>query len=151
MAKAASTSSPPRRSWFWLQGLVCGVAAAAAPGTALMLAVLLGPGLAMYATAQGPGRAVARAMIMMGAASVFMPLRLLWEQGGSLDVALELLSDPTRPLLSWTANGAGWLIGQATELVTQFFLDAQANRQLHAFKEEREELATEWMEGLNTR
>ena len=144
MAKAAAAPAQ-RRSWFWLQGVICGLAAAIVPGTALMLAVLLGPGLAMYATAQGKGRPIARAMIMMGAASTFMPLRLLWEQGGSLDAALGLLSDPARPLLSWTANGAGWLIAQATEIATQFVLNAKAAQHLRALQKEREALTAEWL------
>ena len=146
MAKAASVR-PQRRSWFWVQGLVCGIVAATAPGTALLLGVLLGPGLAMYASAPGKGRPHARAMVMMGAASVFMPLRLLWEQGGSLDAALELLSDPSRPLLSWTASGLGWLVGQVTELITQFLLNAKATQLRRTLEIERQDLMEEWEAG----
>ncbi len=149
MAKAAA-AAPPRRSWFWLQGVVCGVAAAVAPGTAVLLAILLGPGFITYATAQGRTRPIARAMIMMGAATVFMPLRLLWEQGGSLDAALDLLGDPTRPLLSWVASGAGWSIAQVTELATQFALNAKSNRTLRALKKEREALAAEWADAAES-
>ena len=144
MAKAA-TARPARRSWFWVQGLVCGIVAATAPGTALMLAVLLGPGMAMYASAPGRGKAHARAMILMGAATVFMPLRQLWEQGGSLDAALALLGDPARPLLSWTASGMGWLIGQVTELATQFLLNAKAAQERRALVTERQTLLDEWI------
>ncbi len=152
MAKAAAAktnsvaagAAPRRRSWFWLQGVVCGGAAVAIPGTALMVAVLLAPGLAMYAAEQGRSRPLARAMILMGAASAFFPLRLLWEQGGSLDTALNLLGDPARPLLSWAASGAGWLVGQATEMATRLALDAAAAKTLRALKEERDQLNAEW-------
>ena len=146
MAKAAA-APVRRRSWFWLQGMVCGVVAAIAPGTAVMAVVLLGPGLAMYAIGSPQSRPIARAMIMMGAATTFMPLRLLWEQGGTLDASLGLLGDPARPILAWVASGLGWFVAQVTDLATQFILNAKAANQLRALGKEREALIAEWMDG----
>ena len=146
--KAKSVAVPaPRRSWFWLQGMMCGVAAAVVPGTAALLVVLLAPGLAMCATERAPGKPMGRAMLLMGAASTFMPLRQLWEQGGSLEAALTILGDPANPLLSWAASGVGWLAGQVAEMTTRFVLNAQAAQRLRALNQEREALRIEWMDG----
>ncbi len=146
MAKAASSASP-RRSWFWLQGMVCGVAAAAVPGTALVIGVLLAPAIALYLMAPAANRPVARAMLLMGAAATMMPLRLLWEQGGTLDAALDLLSDPGRPLLSWFACGTAWCLGQIGEILTRLALDARGMLAVRALTAERDRLKAEWLDG----
>lgn len=147
MAKAGSVRAAPRRSWFWLQGVVCGAAAAIVPGTALMVAVLLAPGLAVAFTEKTQGRPMARAMILMGMATVCAPLRDLWEQGGSLDAALGVMADPTKPLLSWIATGFGWFVGQLTEVATRLVLDARAAQTLRTLKQERDTLMAEWLDG----
>jgi hypothetical protein len=128
--------------------MVCGVAAAVIPGTALVIAVLLAPAIAMYATEPTRGRPIARAMIYMGTASTMMPLRLLWEHGGTLDAALDLLSDPGRPLLAWLACGAAWFLGQLTEILSRFALDARAKMAMRALSAERDKLKEEWLGGL---
>jgi hypothetical protein len=128
--------------------MVCGVAAAVVPGTALVIAVLLAPAIAMYATEPTPGRPISRAMIFMGAASTMMPLRLLWEHGGTLDAALDLLSDPGRPLLSWFACGAAWFLGQLVEILTRFALDARARMAVRTMSAERDKLKEEWLDGV---
>jgi hypothetical protein len=143
MAKAAASPGAPR-SWFWLQGVICGVTAAAVPGTALMVAVLMAPAIATYAMEQGKSRPLARGMMLMGAACTFMPLRLLWEHGGSLDASLDLLSDPGRPLLAWTACGGGWLAGQMADLGARLLLDARSARMLRQLTDERDKLIVEW-------
>ncbi len=145
MAKSAAVQ--PRRSWFWLQGMACGVAAAIIPGTSLVIAVSLAPAIAVYVMETTSGRPLARAMIFMGTASTMMPLRLLWEHGGSLDAALDLLSDPGRPLLSWLACGAAWFLGQSAEIVTRFALEARAKMAVNALTAERETLKGEWLDG----
>lgn len=145
MAKSAAVQ--PRRSWFWLQGMACGVVAAVIPGTSLVVAVLLAPGIALYVMEATSGKPLARAMIFMGTASTMMPLRLLWEHGGSLDAALDLLSDPGRPLLSWLACGAAWLLGQSAEILTRFALEARTTMAVNALTAERESLKDEWLDG----
>ncbi|WP_158745869.1 hypothetical protein [Acidisphaera sp. L21] len=146
MAKASASATPavPRRSWFWLQGVICGVAVAVVPGTALMIGVLMAPAFATYAMEQGKTRPLARGMMLRGAACTFMPLRVLWEHGGSLDASLDLLSDPGRPLLAWTACGAGWLAGQLADILTRLALDARSARALRQLTQERDKLIVEW-------
>ena len=146
MAKAKAAASP-KRSWFWLQGLLCGVVAATIPGTALLAAVLLGPSLAMLATEQVEGHPIARSMLLMGLAATVMPMRVLWDHGGSIDAALDVLGDPGRPLLAWGASGAGWLVGQVADLLTRFVMDAQAARAIQLLDQERAELTREWTPG----
>ena len=146
MAKVAAPAQ--RRSWFWLQGVLCGAVAVAAPGFAVMTGILLAPGLAMFFSEQERGRPIARAMLLTGAASSFLPLRLLWEQGGSLDSALNLLGDPARPLLSWAASGVGWISGQVTEIATRLLLEAGAAHRLRNLKQEKEVLTAEWVNSV---
>ena len=132
------------RSWLWLQGAGAGGIVAVAPGTALVLAVLLCPAIVYFMTETVRGRPVARTMLLFGATATFMPLRRLWEQGTSLSGALAILSDPGRPLLAWFACGVGWMLCEATQIVFLFALAASARHQIQLLKREQAELTAEW-------
>ncbi len=140
MEKAA----PARRSWFWLQGAIAGGIAVAAPGTASLLAVLLCPALLFYATEATPGRPVGRTMMLTGSTAAYLPLRDLWEHGGSLGTALDALADPTCPLLGWFACGAGWMMCELLQLAARFALKARTRRQVEELRREHADLSEEW-------
>ncbi len=144
MPKAAARGTP--RSWFWLQGVVCGGVVATAPGTAMMTAILLAPVAVAYAMDATPGRPHLRAIALLGAASTFMPLRLLWEHGGSVEAALDLLGDPLRPLLSWSCCGAGWLATELVQLARRFAVATKEAALLKQLKAERARLVEEWLD-----
>jgi hypothetical protein len=139
-----SAAAPRRRSWLWLQGLLCGAALSIATGPAILLAVLLAPGLMSYAIERGDGKPVSETMLLLGAATCFMPLRILWEQGHSVDAALALLSDPARPGLSWVAAGAGWLMEEAAQIIARQSSELATKRRIAQLQKERAGLVAEW-------
>ena len=143
MAKAVGRA-PARRSWLWLQGAACGGLAVMAPGTALVLTTLMAAGMAMFVFEQTPGRPLARAMLLMGGASAIMPLRHLWEHGGTLDAAFGILTDPLVPLWSWTASAVAWLAAQLWEMGERLVTKTADDRTEKRLKTERTSLAEEW-------
>ena len=139
--KAAPT---PARSWLWLQGALCGGLVVLAPGTALVLGTLLAVALATLAFEQTPGRPVARSMLLMAGATSLSPLVHLWQQGGSLSAAVDVLANPAVPLWSWAASGSAWLIGQIWQVVSLFIMQ-QADEHAHnRLRDERAKLVGEW-------
>src|SRR6185312_14416383 len=87
-------AADPGRSMLWLQGLLCGVLAALATPTALVLGVLLGPGLLALLLDRAPGRPSARAMLVFGLSATVFPLMALWKAGHTMEAASLLASDP---------------------------------------------------------
>ncbi len=143
MAKPKAASSPAR-SWLWLQGALCGGLVVLAPGTALVLATLLAVALATLGFEQTPGRPVARSMLLMAGATSLAPVVHLWEQGGSLGAAVDILADPAVPLWSWAASGSAWLIGQIWEVVSLFIMQKADEHAENRLREERAKLVEEW-------
>ena len=143
MAKQKST---PRaaRSWLWLQGALSGGLLVLAPGTALVVVTLLGVAIATFLFEQTPGRPVARSMLLMGGAASLSSLIHLWQQGGSLDVAAEMLADPVVPLWCWAASGSAWLIGQIWEVLAVFGMRKTDEVAEKSLKDERTRLMEEW-------
>jgi hypothetical protein len=137
-------SVPRRRSWLWLQGLACGAALSIATAPAILAAVLLAPGLLVYATEKTPGKPVGESMLLLGLATSFMPIRILWENGHSLEACIDLLSDPSRIGVSWLAAGGAWLMTELTQIVGREFYEVAAKRRIAALQRERTELEEEW-------
>jgi hypothetical protein len=106
--------------------------------------ILLCPALAFYVTETTKGRPVGRIMLLMGSTAVFLPLRLQWEHGNSLGSAMDILSDPSRPLLAWVACGAGWMVCELVQVCARYVLAAQARRETEGLQREKTELAEEW-------
>ncbi len=133
-----------RGSRTWLHGIVCGAIVAALPGVAVIAATLLLPAVA-YRLAYGTDReGPARAMLLVSAAGLFAPLRLLWDQGGTLSAALDVLSDPARPLLAWCGCGVGWLTCLVAETLVRVAAVSRREQTLRLVTKEREALIQEW-------
>ena len=109
-----------------------------------MAGVLLAPGLLIYITEDTPGKPVGESMLLLGLASAFMPIRLLWENGATLQACIDLLSDPAHICISWLAAGAGWLMTELTQLVGREFYEVAAKRRIAALRRERADLEEEW-------
>ena len=103
------------RSVVWLQGLLCGGFAACAPSAALLLSILLAPGMAMLAFERQPGRPVTRAMLLFGSSASVFPMLALWDAGHTVDAAWALAAEPRTLAIAWAAAGGAWLF---TELVS---------------------------------
>jgi hypothetical protein len=139
-----SAVAPRRRSWLWLQGLACGAALSIATGPFILLAVLLAPGLVSYAIERGDSKPVSETMLLLGLATCFMPLRILWESGHSLDSCIALLSDPARTGLSWVAAGAGWLMEEAAQIIARHSSELGTRRLIAQLQKEKADLVAEW-------
>jgi hypothetical protein len=133
-----------RRSWLWLQGLACGAALSIATAPVILAGVLLAPGLLVHATEKTPGKPVGESMLLLGLATVFMPIRILWENGHSLQACIDLLSDPARIGVSWLAAGAGWLMTELTQILGREYYEVAAKRRIASLRRERTELEEEW-------
>jgi len=133
-----------RRSWLWLQGLVCGAALTLAPAIAVLALVLLAPGLFVYAIEETAGKPVGRAMLLLGAAASFGPLRTLWDSGNTLDGAINLISDPVHLGMAWVVAGSGWLFGELIQIVGREVLEVMARHRAAALRQERTRLEAEW-------
>jgi hypothetical protein len=128
----------------WLQGLTCGAVVTLAPGVALLLALLLGPGLLAVLLDREPGRPMARCVLLMGVATCVQPLRILWADGGSAAAALALAADLQVLGTAWSAAAAGWLLAELAPLGTRLVLEALARSRAAKLRAERERLLAEW-------
>lgn len=144
MKTAKTRPSQKPRSWLWLQGAAAGVIVALAPGSALLLGVLLCPALVFAAAAGSAGRPAARVMLLMGSAATFGPLRDQWTGGNSVDSTLELLANPSVALWAWIACGFGWFTCEATAMAAALALLHATRHRATALRREQADLIEEW-------
>lgn len=143
-ARAARPAAPPQRSYAWLQGLLCGVAAALVPGPALLIGLLLAPGLFALLLDQAPGKPMARAVLLAGLAGSIEPLASLWNGGGGIGEALGMLGDPAVLGLAWLAGAGGWLASELAPLFLRVGMDGAAAARAARLRAERARLVEEW-------
>jgi hypothetical protein len=136
--------TPRRHSLVWLQGLGCGAVVALVPAMALLLGVLLLPGvLAVLYDRQG-GRPVARTVLLCGTAASVSPTLALWGAGNAMDAGLALLGDLRVVGTAWSAAAAGWLLAELAPVVTLVVLEAVTQTRAARLRAEREKLVAEW-------
>jgi len=140
MAKAVRR----QHSMVWLQGLTCGAVVTLAPGVAVLLGLLLGPGLLALLLDREAGRPMARCVLLMGLATCVQPLRALWSDGQSLAVALALAGDLQVMGTAWSAAAAGWLMAELAPLGTRLVLEALARSRAAKLRSERDRLLAAW-------
>lgn len=138
----------PQRSFAWLQGLLCGVAATLVPGPALLVGLLLAPGLLALMLDQASGKPMARAVLLSGLAATIGPLASLWHGGGSVGAALTMLGDPGVLGLAWLAGAAGWLASELAPLFLKVMLDGTSAARAAHLKAERADLLEAWDLGV---
>ncbi len=134
----------PRRSLVWLQGLACGALATLATPLAALLAVLLLPGFLVLLIDRVPGKPVARAMLLCGAAASVAPARQLWDHGLSMDNSLDLIANMLVVSGAWAAAAAGWLLAELAPVVVLLVLEATTRRRLAELRGARARLAADW-------
>ncbi len=128
----------------WLQGLLCGVLTALATPTALVLGVLLGPGLLALMFDRAPGRPAARTMLLFGLSATVFPILALWKAGHTMEAASVLACDPGTVVLAWSAAAAGWLLVQLAPLVVRLALESLALSRRRRVRALRARCAEEW-------
>jgi hypothetical protein len=140
----AMAKAPRRHSMVWLQGLGCGAVVALVPAMALLLGVLLLPGvLALLYDRQG-GRPVARTVLLCGAAAVVAPALALWGAGKTMDASLILLSDLRVVGTAWSAAAAGWIAAELAPVAVLMVLEAITQTHAARLRATREKLVAEW-------
>jgi hypothetical protein len=128
----------------WLQGLLCGVLTALATPTALVLGVLLAPGLLALVLDRAPGRPTARAMLLFGLSATVFPLMALWKAGHTMEAASVLAGDPGTLARAWSAAGVAWLLVQLAPLAVRLALESMALSRRHRVRALRARCAAEW-------
>lgn len=140
----SSSGDGGNRPLVWLSGLACGVAAAVAPGTAVVVSGLLAPGLLALKFDQAPGRPIARTMLTSGLAGCVQPVLTLWNAGHTVDAALALLTDPLVITVAWAAAAAGWLMTQLAPLAVRAALEAGSLTRAARLRQSRAKIAEAW-------
>jgi hypothetical protein len=136
--------TPRRRSLAWLQGLGCGALAALFPAMALLLGVLLLPGvLAVLYDRQG-GRPVARTVLLCGTAATVAPVLALWGAGDNMNACFVLLGDLQVVGTAWSAAAAGWILAELAPVVALAVLEGITQTRSARLRSARERLAVEW-------
>ncbi len=144
MAKKKAAPEAKHHSLVWLQGLACGGFAALAPSVAMMVGVLLGPGLVALALDREAGKPVARAVLLCGLAACVDPVRSLWASGHGLNASLALAGDVRVVGGAWSAAAAGWLLAEIAPVAVRAALEAGAMARAVQLRAARERLAEEW-------
>jgi hypothetical protein len=144
MAKKTAAASGKTGSLVWVQGLACGVLAALAPSLALMVGVLLGPGILALALDHEQGKPVARAVLLCGLAACVDPVRRLWTSGHGMEIGTALISDIGTVGGAWSAAAAGWIISELTPIGVRAVLEAGTMTRAARLRSQRGKLAEEW-------
>ena len=147
MAGQASAPKEKGRGIVWMQGLACGACVAVAPAACALLAVLLAPAIAVLLIDRAPGRPMARAVLLCGAAPCVGPLMALWQSGPNSGFAI--VGDPMVFGPAWAACAGGWLLSQLLPIGIRGILEAASLSQAARLRAERERLVKAW--GLDDR
>jgi hypothetical protein len=140
----AMARTPRRHSLVWLQGLGCGAVVALVPAMALLLGVLLLPGvLAVLYDRQG-GRPVARTVLLCGTAAAVAPILTLWSAGNTMDACVALLGDLRVVGTAWSAAAAGWILAELAPVAVLVVLETITQTRTARLRAERDRLAADW-------
>lgn len=143
MARMAEAS--PGRSWFWVQGLGCGVLVATAAPLALVLGVALAPTiLAALAAAPGHGRRAAGVLAVYGAAGLLPWLQPLWGAAQSWPASLDILAELRLVSVCWGAQAGAWLLGEIVPLVARQVMEVKVRARMARLEDARFRLRAEW-------
>ncbi len=146
---AAKEATPPatgrQNALLWWGGLGCGAVVVLSPGTALLLSSLLAPVLLLaLLPEEGRGGRIVRAGLLFGLAAGIHPLRVLWDGGGSINVAVVLIRQPAILFTAWTAIATSWFVGEVAGVVLRLAADLSAAAQRRSLMAAVAELEEEW-------
>ena len=128
----------------WLQGVGFGAAIVVAPAMSLLIGVLLAPAIAAAMLDSTPGRPLARATILISAATAVGPGIRLISGSNTLNEAIAISCDPVQLMLSWLSAAGGWTIAEATSTVTLAVTSTIIQRRARILSAERDALISEW-------
>ncbi len=129
----------------WWGGLGCGAIVVLSPGTAVLLSSLLVPVLLLaLLPEEGRGGRIVRAGLLFGLAGGVHPLRALWEGGGSINVAVELIRQPAVLFTAWTAVAASWFVSEVACMALRLAADLSAASKRRSLVAAVTKLEEEW-------
>jgi hypothetical protein len=147
-ARPAKGAKSEKRSFVWLQGLICGALITLAPSLAMLLAFLLAPGLIATVLDRSPGRTVSRGVFLFGLAASVSPAKTLWEGGLAMPLSVQLMTDPIIFGTAWAAAAAGWMVAEVAPIIVEIALTSARKLRAAKLEETRVKFSEEW--GLQT-
>jgi hypothetical protein len=114
------------------------------PAVALLLGVLLAPGLAALLLDRQPGRPTARTVLLCGAAASVGAVRDLWNLGQNVSESLMLLGDITNIGTAWSAAAGGWLVAELLPVGVRAVLEAASIARAARLRSVRAKLVEDW-------
>ena len=149
MAKSVAAAVQGGRSWFWAQGLACGVLVATAAPLAVVLAVLFAPAVLaaiMVRPQEGGGvsRRLGGVLMVYGLAAALPWLHVIWNAAQSWPASLDLLASLRLVAACWGAQGAAWLMGELVPLAARQVLEAKVRARVNRLRDARSRLQAEW-------
>ena len=117
---------------------------ALAPGTALLVALLLAPGLVALVIDREPGKPMARCVLLCGMAGSVAPLKILWSADYSFSAAVALASSIPALGKAWMAAAAGWFCVEVAPLAARSVLEVVYRSRRARLSAERDRLCKAW-------
>lgn len=154
-----AASAQGGRSWFWAQGLGCGVLVATAAPLAVVLGVLFAPALlaAIMEPPQNGGtrgggtrggggatRRLGGVLMVYGLAAALPWMHVIWSAAQSWPGSLDLLASMRLVAACWGAQGGAWLMGELVPLVARQVLEAKVRARVNRLRDARSRLQEEW-------
>ncbi|EHH66939.1 hypothetical protein [Gluconobacter morbifer] len=142
--RAGAAGGEKRPLFQWWHGLIVGLLLAYAPGSLLVMLMLLLP--LLFLRLFDPDADRQRLMVVMfyvGAVMVH-PLREAWRSAGDWQTCLELVLQPLTLLLDWMAVGAAWLVAEGSSIGTRLWYADVARRERRAIEKRIAVLRKEW-------
>lgn len=134
-----------RGAILWWGGLGCGAMVVLSPGTAILLAALVVPVLAVALLPEdGVGGRVTLATLLFGLAASIQPLHAFWESDADLAAALGLVRQPLVLLTGWVAILGGWFVAEFSSVVLRLTAELKAATERRALMASLAELEEEW-------
>lgn len=128
----------------WMVGMACGMLIVLAAPTALLLAVMLLPGIFAWMVDRLPGRPVGMIVLVCGLTLTIGPLATLWSGGGEWIVCRDILSRITTPAGAWMAQGGGWLAAELAPVMARLFIELKVAAQASMLRSARAKLEAAW-------
>ncbi len=127
-----------------LIGVVFGAVLTFATPTALLCGVLLAPAIVVAVVDGSPRSAMARVVFVAGAGFSFAPIWHLNTAGGTMAVAMDMLSNPSILCPAWLAGACGWAVCECLPLVLRSAANRAAEARIEALAAEAKKLREEW-------
>jgi hypothetical protein len=127
-----------------LLGVVFGAVLTFATPTALLCCVLLAPAILVAVLDATPNKSMARVVFVAGAGFSFAPIWHLNTGGGTMAVALDMLSNPSILCPAWLAGACGWAVCECLPLLLRSAANRAAEIRIASLAAEAQKLREEW-------